>query len=83
MKKTLIVSGALAIILSLTPNLQAGTWSQGYQIHVYLPPTIGVVLNEDTDEVEQVLNRGVAYDVTVQNVVLDGQMTTVKTHVLL
>lgn len=82
MKKTLIISGALAVILGFTTCLQAASFSRGYQIRAYLPPTIGVVLNDETDEVEQVLSRGVDYDVTVQSLWLDGQMTTVKTHVL-
>jgi len=81
MQKTLILSGALAGMLILAPPVQAKTFSQGYQIRVYLPPTIGTVINEETNE-EEVMSRGEDYDSILQKMPMDGELTLVKTLVL-
>ncbi len=81
MKKTLIVSGALAAILSLTPHLQAEQFS--FRMSAVIPALINSAPEDATENSELRTTQNMPIQVTVQQFYNNGQILIIKTAVLM
>jgi len=83
MKKTLILSGALAGMLTFSPAVQAASDNFSFKMSVYLPPAVATLQNDSQVRLmEETVTRGHDVDLFVEEKLVMGEKILVKTSVL-